>query len=190
MPPEVFQSIVNTVDDSGPHEAITQNALDSFVKIFPGGGWTSDQSAPGGAKGFEYSWTGIIGMVSFELGYQRGKRLTWQTPDAVPFIGDVPDKPGQYVAAGYNGHGQSPLLHIVQQGPPLTEDVGMARIFLCAPTLAQYMLTGEWADEMPEAFKVTPERISRLRKKVARKAQEENESMTEAGPPLEKVTIA
>jgi hypothetical protein len=64
MPPEVFQSIVNTVDDSGPHDAITQNALDSFVKIFPKGGWTSDRSGEEGAKGFEYSWTGIIGMVS------------------------------------------------------------------------------------------------------------------------------
>lgn len=64
MPPEVFQSIVNTVDDSKASDIITQNALDSFVKIFPRGGWTSDQSADGGAKGFEYSWTGIIGMVS------------------------------------------------------------------------------------------------------------------------------
>jgi hypothetical protein len=66
----------------------------------------------------------------------------------------------------------------------------MARIFLCAPALAHYMLTGEWDREMPEAFQITPERICRLKKKVARKEQEEKESLTEAGPPLEKVTIS
>jgi glycine/D-amino acid oxidase-like deaminating enzyme len=65
----------------------------------------------------------------------------------VPFIGDVPGKAGQYVAAGYNGH-------------------GMARIFLCAPTLAKYMLDGTWDTAMPEAFRVTPERIAGLRKTV------------------------
>lgn len=66
----------------------------------------------------------------------------------------------------------------------------MARIFLCAPTLAQYILTGKWNHEMPEAFKITPDRISRLRKKVARKEQEAKEGLTDAGPPLEKVTIS
>lgn len=29
-----------------------------------------------------------------------------QTPDALPFVGDIPGKKGQYVAAGYNGHGE------------------------------------------------------------------------------------
>ena len=59
----------------------------------------------------------------------------------------MPAKPGQYVAAGFNGH-------------------GMARIFLCAPALAKYMLGEEWDPEMPEAFKITPERLAKLRTKV------------------------
>jgi hypothetical protein len=42
----------------------------------------------------------------------------------------------------------------------------MARIFLCAPALAQYMLTKTWDPAMPACFRVTPERIARLRAKV------------------------
>jgi hypothetical protein len=42
----------------------------------------------------------------------------------------------------------------------------MARIFLCAPALAEYMMTGEWEAAMPASFRVTPERLAKLRKKV------------------------
>lgn len=42
----------------------------------------------------------------------------------------------------------------------------MARIFLCAPALAQYVLTGKWDPAMPACFRLTPERLARLRVKV------------------------
>lgn len=42
-----------------------------------------------GVKGLEYAWTGVIGF----------------TPDMVPLVGDIPGLKGQYVAAGYCGHG-------------------------------------------------------------------------------------
>lgn len=42
----------------------------------------------------------------------------------------------------------------------------MARIFLCAPTLAEYILTSQWDPAMPEAFRITPERLAKLRAKV------------------------
>ncbi|WVQ62711.1 uncharacterized protein L199_000859 [Kwoniella botswanensis] len=122
-------SIHNTVDDSSYSTEVTQNAVEQFVKLFPEGGWTSDGIEEGKAKGYEYSWTGIIGM----------------TPDSVPFIGSVPGRPGQYVGAGYNGH-------------------GMARIFICAPALAKHILTGEWDPIMPASFRITEERLTRLRK--------------------------
>lgn len=63
MPTEVYQSIVNCVDDSKPNDVITENAFESFVKIFPKGGWSADGIQDGNAKGLEYAWTGIIGMV-------------------------------------------------------------------------------------------------------------------------------
>ena len=57
----------------------------------------------------------------------------------------------------------------------------MARIFLCAPALAQYMLSGQWDAAMPEAFRVTPERLDRLREKVglAKAAGKEDDSTAE-----------
>lgn len=139
MPPDLRSKLINTVDDSAPLDDITRNALGEWAKLFPSGGWRQgsessseeEEEDPLESVKHDYAWTGIIGM----------------TPDAVPFIGPIPGKKGQYVAAGYNGH-------------------GMARIFLCAPALARYMLMGDWDPDMPEAFRVTPERLGRLRVKV------------------------
>lgn len=57
----------------------------------------------------------------------------------------------------------------------------MARIFLCAPALAQYVLTGEWDPAMPKSFRVTPERLDRLREKVglAKAAGREDDATAE-----------
>jgi hypothetical protein len=107
----------------------------------------------------------------------------------VPFIGDVPGKDGQYVAAGYNGHGK------YLKG--LRLKIGMARIFLCAPTLANYILTDKWDPAMPDAFKITPERLDKLRAKIApsKEATSQDDSTAEGTvhgtliPALEDATI-
>ncbi|KAK0444954.1 FAD dependent oxidoreductase-domain-containing protein [Desarmillaria tabescens] len=105
------------------NEEIQEDAVRSFKKIFPDFG----EEALG--EGLEYGWTGILGM----------------TKDSVPFVGAVPGCPGQYVLAGFNGH-------------------GMARIFGCAPGLAQMVLGGNWEDTgMPECFQITEERMAKLR---------------------------
>ena len=90
MSASLRHSLINNVDDSAPSDEVTANALAAWSDIFPAGGWDTDISHKGQQGAHEYAWTGIIGM----------------TPDAVPFIGDVPGKRGQYVAAGYNGHGE------------------------------------------------------------------------------------
>lgn len=56
MPSEVYQSIINCVDDSKASDVITKNAYESFIKLFPKGEWSE-------TNGMEYAWTGIIGMV-------------------------------------------------------------------------------------------------------------------------------
>lgn len=38
----------------------------------------------------------------------------------------------------------------------------MARIFLCAPSLAHFILEGRWPEEMPRSFVLSQERIDRL----------------------------
>jgi glycine/D-amino acid oxidase-like deaminating enzyme len=41
----------------------------------------------GPGEGFQYSWSGIIGLST----------------DGVPFVGELPDKPGQWICAGHHG---------------------------------------------------------------------------------------
>ncbi|KAF9875599.1 putative FAD dependent oxidoreductase [Colletotrichum karsti] len=80
-------------------------------------------------EGLLHAWTGIIGM----------------TPDMVPFIGKVDGSPGQWVCAGFNGH-------------------GMARIFTCAPGLTKMILGGTWEETgLPECFALTAERLEKLK---------------------------
>ena len=62
----------------------------------------------------------------------------------MPFIGPLPGKEGQFVHAGFNGH-------------------GMARIFHAAPCLADLMLGKEWDPSVPEVFQITEERLMKLR---------------------------
>ncbi|KAF9033228.1 hypothetical protein BDZ89DRAFT_947904, partial [Hymenopellis radicata] len=73
----------------------------------------------------------------------------------VPFIGPVPGLAGQYVMAGFNGHGTFDSWRYL---PVLTG------IFGCAPGLAKMMTGGTWADtSMPECFQITADRIDKLK---------------------------
>jgi hypothetical protein len=65
----------------------------------------------------------------------------------------------------------------------------MARIFLCAPSLASYILTGEWDPKMPKSFRITPERIDRLKKKVESVKARESDAASRQEPALEKAEI-
>jgi glycine/D-amino acid oxidase-like deaminating enzyme len=46
-----------------------------------------DEADYGPGEGFQYSWSGIIGLSA----------------DGVPFVGEIPDKPGQWICAGHHG---------------------------------------------------------------------------------------
>ncbi|KAF7362646.1 FAD-dependent oxidoreductase [Mycena venus] len=88
--------------------------------------WSDGLPAPG--VGSEYSWSGIVGLSA----------------DTLPFIGKVPDLPGQWICAGFHGH-------------------GMAHIFTCAPGLVTLMQGGTWADTgLPECLELTPERLEKI----------------------------
>ncbi|KAJ7174991.1 DAO-domain-containing protein [Mycena crocata] len=89
-------------------------------------GWDEEGPAPG--VGPEYSWSGIIGLSG----------------DSLPFIGKVPDMPGQWICAGFHGH-------------------GMAHIFTCAPGLVTLMQGGMWTDTgLPECLELTAERLEKI----------------------------
>ncbi|ODN77772.1 hypothetical protein L202_04902 [Cryptococcus amylolentus CBS 6039] len=92
--------------------------------------WDLAPGERGTAPRYDYAWSGIIG----------------RSADRLPFIGAVPDKPGQYMSCGHNGH-------------------GMARTFTCSKGLAQVVQGLAWKDTgLPESFEVTKERLDKLRK--------------------------
>ncbi|WVQ86242.1 hypothetical protein IAT38_008410 [Cryptococcus sp. DSM 104549] len=141
---EEFEGMFGSLDDSKPNPRVRDDTFAEFAGIVKGGGWEvpGGEGKPVGSVeikegegGFGYTWMGCIAM----------------TPDKVPFVGPLPDKPGQYIIAGFNGH-------------------GMARIFHCAPCLAKVILGGdsEWDPTVPSVFKATKERLERLREKVER----------------------
>lgn len=73
-------------------------------------------------------WTGVMGY-------------SW---DSLPHLGEVPGKPGQYVLAGFNGH-------------------GMPVIWLAAKGVAEMVATGKSYEEvgLPRVGKTTEERIQK-----------------------------
>jgi hypothetical protein len=54
------------VDDSCANPLVTQNGVETFAELYPKGGWSAEGIDEGRAKGYEYAWTGIIGMVRVE----------------------------------------------------------------------------------------------------------------------------
>lgn len=78
-----------TFDDSRYNSETLEDALKQLKIIFPGDDEDIDSGIHG--EGLEHAWTGIIGM----------------TGDFVPFIGPVEGLEGQWVCAGFGGHGKS-----------------------------------------------------------------------------------
>ncbi|ORY57752.1 FAD dependent oxidoreductase [Pseudomassariella vexata] len=113
-----------TSDDSTFNEEIQKDAWGNFQACFPD---LREEKLRHG-EGLQGTWTGIVAM----------------TPDSVPFVGPVDGLPGQWICAGFNGH-------------------GMARIFTCAPGVAKLILGGAWEDTgLPECFEMTSERLVKL----------------------------
>jgi glycine/D-amino acid oxidase-like deaminating enzyme len=114
------------VDDGLSNLAMITDAVKDFTTAnFEG--WSEAVAAPG--QMFDYQWSGIIG----------------RSADGVPFVGALPNKPGQWICAGHHGH-------------------GMARIFTAAPALVKVMQGDSFASTgLPDVYEMTSERLERLR---------------------------
>jgi glycine/D-amino acid oxidase-like deaminating enzyme len=78
------QSSDRCVDDSLANLEMVTKEVRSFVESeFLGG----EKVEYGPGEGFQYSWSGIIGLSA----------------DGVPFVGELPGKPGQWICAGHHG---------------------------------------------------------------------------------------
>ncbi|KAH6991376.1 FAD dependent oxidoreductase [Ilyonectria sp. MPI-CAGE-AT-0026] len=123
LPREVVEGI-RTIDDTYCNKAIQADALEHFNKFLPHA--AVDKAVHG--EGYIHAWNGIVGL----------------TTDEVPFLGPVDGKPGQFVCAGFNGH-------------------GMARIFTSAPGVAKIILGGSWSETgLPECFQFSQSRVDKL----------------------------
>lgn len=80
--------------------------------------------------------------------------------DFMPYIGHVPDKPGQMVMAGFSGH-------------------GMPLILLSAKAVAQMVRDGKSLEEtnVPSIFKATKERLDSTKNEIL---QEHKKSHTKS----------
>ncbi|KAJ7627132.1 DAO-domain-containing protein [Roridomyces roridus] len=117
-PPRLFD------DSLSDFQPITDAVTDLTSTTFDG--WTEGLGAPG--VGNVYAWSGIIG----------------NSADSLPFIGPVPNLPGQWICAGFHGH-------------------GMPHIFSCAPGLVTLMRGGMWTETgLPECLQLTTERLERI----------------------------
>lgn len=125
LSPAAWESMFTT-DDTKFNDEVRVDAVRNFEKCFP----SCREGHLNHGEGLQHTWTGILGM----------------TTDSVPFVGKLESLPGQYVCAGFNGH-------------------GMARIFNCAPAVVKIIQGETWAATgLPECFDVSPERLDRLAK--------------------------
>lgn len=111
-----------TFDDTCYKPEIAATAARAFKHFFP-----EDNNTRRQGEGADHYWSGIIAM----------------TPDSVPMVGAIDGADGQWICAGFNGH-------------------GMARIWTCAPGLVKLMNGEPWsATGLPECFEFSNERLER-----------------------------
>ena len=83
---EASESRLSTDDRVGFNAEVRREAMRSFESCFP----VCEPGRLRHGEGLLHTWTGIIGM----------------TTDSVPFVGKLESLPGQYICAGFNGHGE------------------------------------------------------------------------------------
>lgn len=77
---------VLSADDGAFDAEVRDDAVDNFEACFP----ACERRRLRHGEGLLHVWTGIIGM----------------TTDSVPFVGRIESLPGQWICAGFNGHGK------------------------------------------------------------------------------------
>lgn len=83
-----------TFDDGRYNEEILEDALKQWKMLFPGE--EPDAGVTGiHGEGLDHAWTGIIGM----------------TDDSVPFVGPMEGLDGQWICAGFGGHGMQSIIN-------------------------------------------------------------------------------
>lgn len=130
-----------TFDDTTYSERIARNSTREFTELSQ-----EPETVPlRHGEGLDHAWTGIIGL----------------TADRVPLVGPIEGLEGQWICAGFNGHGEfldcmpSTATHC-----RVFNIVGMAGIFTCAPGLVKLINGCSWEETgLPECFQFSMDRI-------------------------------
>jgi len=111
----------NNIDDSILIETVKDHYKNWMQKLFYD--WENSEAT------VQSIWTGVMGY-------------SW---DSAPHVGAVPEKDGQFIAAGFNGH-------------------GMPVIFLAAKGLAKMLLTGNTFAEvgLPKLYETSKKRLEKM----------------------------
>lgn len=66
-------------------------------------GWSTDAMEQ--EEGYKHAWSGILGLVSATLDVRTLKcgLILDQSADGLPFVGQLPGLPGQWICAGHHG---------------------------------------------------------------------------------------
>lgn len=108
----LISQALDNFDDSSVNPAVINNLLSMPREHFVS--WVGDGNNQNDVR---YAWSGILGF----------------TPDGYPYVGEVPGKRGQFVLAGFNGH-------------------GMARGFLIVNALCQLMYGEPIHPPLPDVY--------------------------------------
>ena len=120
-------------DDSVINEDIA-TALKEFPKAhFEGWSSVADREAGVEPPHETVAWTGIMGI----------------SKDGLPFLGELPGKRGQFIAAGYNGHGKEDPVTV---GCCSSYILGMARIFLSVKAFCEFFCGEEIDSRVPPVY--------------------------------------
>ncbi|KHN95593.1 FAD dependent oxidoreductase [Metarhizium album ARSEF 1941] len=104
---------------------VAEEIMQRLSKLF---GTTHEPERSG--EGLDATWTGLISF----------------TPDKVPYVGDMAELPGQYICAGFNGH-------------------GMANIFTCASGIVGLLLGRPWeTTQLPDCYRYSQARLNKTAK--------------------------
>lgn len=125
--PEAGTSEYGTVDDGSLNPAISIYLRYSLVGYFGQANW-GEQTEKDAEQRIVQEWTGIMGA----------------TADGRPYVGEVPEKKGLWMSAGFNGH-------------------GMVLCLKAAEALVSMMERNERPEWFPESFLVSKERIGKAR---------------------------
>jgi len=117
-----IQNLINQTDDSVVIPEVTERLSKACSEYFEG--WGGEKPGEGQTR----TWTGIMGY----------------THEAIPYVGPVERRPGQFILAGHSGH-------------------GMARIMSCARGMAKMLCGADYkATGLPECFLPSEDRLNRF----------------------------